>query len=254
MKEKMYHNPNVDLYDIEFDLNNRWERLIDKAHKGKFDVKEFYSLCADTHQFIAKYDKCYMIPKASLVLVELLQEFYDDDWFLEERRDFFYSANYADCLTSLLIDGITENDSTDNYDMDYELCERWDWLFDDVCNDSLFDLKLFQDLAGDTFEYLKEYDKQKMIPHATLKMYSLIRRYAMNSYGYLKGNKEAFVAREIAEAFESQMTRGLKYEIDDDLHPIFIVEGNGKYHIDALSFDLTEAVKNCPEWVTDEDD
>ncbi|MBQ6569490.1 MAG: hypothetical protein IJL87_04465 [Clostridia bacterium] len=247
MSKKTYRNPNIDLYDIEFDLNSRWEQMISDASKGKFRAAVFYSLCDDTHRFIEKYDKSKTVPHSAIALLELLLDYSAGDCYIENCPELDRSPDMAYSLYSLLTDG-----ASDKYDIDYELCTRWDRLFEEVCEKRQLDLNFFQSLAADTFRFIKKYDKNKLLPHSALMLSKLMRNYCLNSYGYLKGDREAFVAGEIAAAFYEQLLTGLKCETDDDLRPVLTVEGNGSYQIDALTFDLTEAVKNCPVWVTDE--
>lgn len=253
MNEKKYQNPNIDLYNIEFDLNNRWEQMLNDAFEKKFSAVDFYSLCADTHRFIEKYDKSEMIPHSALTLLNLLQEYSQIDYFIENRMDFFYSTVIASFISELLTKGLKDDDLGETEDIEYELLVRWNCLFEDVQEKRIFDEKFFCDLAADTFQFIKKYNKSKMIPRNALLLCVLLRTYGLYSYGYVKGNEKAFVARKIAEEFDKALLSGLNYEITDNLHPIFIIDGCGEFRIDALTFDLTEAAQNCPDWVTDEE-
>lgn len=249
MNEKRFKNLNMDLYNIEFDLNNRWEEEIGNISNEEFNSPKFLSLCADTCRFIEKYDKRKTIPHASVVLLNLLLEYSQNYYnYTDDNYGYCFMRQIPTELYSFLAEGISQ-ESTEVYDVDYNLCKRWEWFFFEVVKKKQFDLAFFQDLAADTFRFVEKYNKKEEMPRPTLKLVQLMRNYGLNCYGYLRGNGEAFVSGEIANTFNEALLTGLNCEIDVNRHPIIHVEGNCKCRIDAFTFELSEAVKNCPNWV-----
>ena len=251
MSEKTFSNPNIDLYDIEFDLNNRWEQIGEDASNGKFDIKEFYDLCYDTHRFIEKYDKCEMIPRASLVLLDLLHMFFCDDWLLDSRRDFFYCTNHADDLRKMLIWGLEQDVETGelliNCNIEDELIPRWESVCVDFNSTGRLDVAQFREVAADTYKFVKKNQDNKMIHRAVPLLLQTI------NLGYHPG-AVAYVAREIASALVETLEEGLTEKTNENGEHVFVVHsGIGEFEINAETFDFSEIVKNAPDWVKHSD-
>ena len=246
MSEKIFSNPNIDLYDIDFDLNNRWEQIDTDAIEGKFDIKEFYNLCYDTHRLIEKYDKCERIPRASLVLSDLLYMFFCDDWVLDSRRDFFLCTNHAGNLREMLIYGLEQDVETDedtiNFDTEYNLIPRWESLCEDFHSTDKLDVERFREVAADTYKLIKKYQDIKMIHRSTPLLLRII------GLGYYN-DAVSFVADEISRALAEALEDGLTEKTDENGEPVLVVHSvHGDFEVNANTFDFSETVKSVPDW------
>lgn len=251
MKEKIYHNPNIDLYDIDFDINNRWEELFDEADEGKFDSDKFFDVLKDTHRFIKKYDNSKMIPRSALVLQNILHWFKTSDYYIEDSREFFCATEIAGVECQLLTDGLSKDDSERLYDIEDDICRRWDILFEEIVEEGSFDYDAFRNLAADTYSFIEKYDKEIMIPRSALTLLTILNSFSISAFVNCEGCKKALIAREIADEFGEQMRTGLIYETDERQRRLFVVHAEKTYHVDALNFDLTDVEQERPDWIDD---
>ena len=257
MNKEYCNNPNVNMYDIEYNLNIRWAKLFDKASDCKFDSDDFFDVLKDTHRIIKKYDRSKMIPHSALLLQNNLEWFKLSDYYIERLNEYFCATEMAGLENRLLSDGLEEDMDEEwgyMYDIEDDLCRRWELLFEELVEEGSFDNDAFRNLCADTYSFIEKYDKEKMIPRATLKLSSLLNDFSTAFPGNHEKDMKNYMATEIAGEFREQMLKGLICENDKDGNRVFVVDYNLRLRIDALSFDLDKAEKDFPQWVYYDDE
>ena len=199
----------------------------------------------DIDRFIEKYDKCERIPRASLVLTELLYMFFCDDWVYDSRRDFVLCTNLAGNLREMLIYGLEQDVETDedtiNFKTEYNLIPRWESLCNNLLNTGKFDVERFREVAADTYKFIKKYQDTKMIHRSTP---LLLRTIGLEYYN----DAASFVANEISKALYNALEDGLTEKTNEKGEPVLVVRSEiGEFEVNAETFDFSEIVKNVPD-------
>ena len=245
MNKKICNNPNVDMYSIDLDLNNRWEELLNDANRGIFIFESFFELVKDTHKYIKNYDNAESIPRSALLLYNLLYRIKDNAYYIDYSGEFYCATQIAGLVCELLTDGFTGIKSANMYNIEDDLCARWELMLQLMAESGAFDYEFFHVLAADTYSFINKYNKKLIVPRATPKLMALLHDF---SYACLiRDNKTADITREIADEFNEQLLSGLVIETDEKQRRLFIVRAEKIYHLDALSFDITEIENERPD-------